>query len=270
MSGAFRALPSSDLTHAVEGLLLPSLAEALRGRGPGHCMRVSDLGPELMIALARGLRSQVPSANVHVLADGEAPSGEDLHVSSTKLVELRNPLPDGSLRPPLCVFLPANVRTSAEDSFGSATFEDFRVDDAYERLRRKLLERVPSTLRGYARDLLAHLGEQRSGPAVRAGLADRAFHADHPPQVQFTRLAETYPEGECRARCTDPRETRLPRAGRGLRMEQQGHGRRIHPRSGQGSLPSPYHAARGRNEDGGRSFGWVDVEGVLMCREERR
>ena len=163
MSGAFRALPSSDLTHAVEGLLLPSLAEALRDRGPGHCMRVSDLGPELMIALARGLRSQVPSASVHVLADGEAPSGEDLHVSSTKLVELRNPLPDGSLRPPLCVFLPANVRTSAEDSFGSATFEDFRVDDAYERLRRKLLERVPSTLRGYARDLLAHLGEQRWG-----------------------------------------------------------------------------------------------------------
>ena len=163
MSGAFRALPSSDLTHAVEGLLLPSLAAALRDRGPGHCMRVSDLGPELMIALARGLRSQVPSANVHVLADGETPLDEDLHVSSTKLVELRNPLPDGSLRPPLCVFLPANVRTSAEDSFGSATFEDFRVDDAYERLRRQLLKRVPSTLGGYARDVLDHLWEQRWG-----------------------------------------------------------------------------------------------------------
>ena len=163
MSGAFRALPSSDLTHAVEGLLLPSLAAALRDRGPGHCMRVSDLGPELMIALARGLRTQVPSANVHVLADGEARSDEDLHVSSTKLVELRNPLPDGSLRPPLCVFLPANLRTSAEDSFGSATFEDFRVDDAYELLRGQLLEGVPSTLRGYVRDILEHLREERWG-----------------------------------------------------------------------------------------------------------
>ena len=163
MSGAFRALPSSDLTHAVEGLLLPSLAAALRDRGPGHCMRVSDLGPELMIALARGLRSQVPSANVHVLADGEAPSDDDLHVSSTKLVELRNPLPDGSLRPPLCVFLPANLRTSAEDSFGSATFEDFRVEDSYELLRGQLLERVPSTLRGYARDILEYLRKERWG-----------------------------------------------------------------------------------------------------------
>ena len=60
-----------------------------------------------------------------------------------------------------------------------------------------------------------------AGTAVRAGLADRAFHADHPPQVQFTRLAETYPEGERRARCADPLETRLPRAGRGLRMEHR-------------------------------------------------
>ena len=42
-------------------------------------------------------------------------------------------------------------------------------------------------------------------------------------------------------------------------MEQQGHGRRIHPRGGQDPLPSPYHAARRRDEDGGRSFGWVDL-----------
>lgn len=96
MSGAFRVLPASEVTHAVEDLLLPSLAEALRGREPGHCMRVSDLGPELMLALARGLRRQAPSANVYVLAEGAVPAEDDLHVSSTKLVELRNPLPDGS------------------------------------------------------------------------------------------------------------------------------------------------------------------------------
>ena len=161
MSSAFRALPASEVTHAVEDLLLPSLAEALRGRQPGHCMRVSDLGPELMLALARGLRRQAPSANVHVLGEGAAPAEDDLYVSSTKLVELRNPLPDGSLRPPLCVFLPPNLQTSAEDSFGRATFEEFDVGDAYESLRGQALERVPTSIQGYVRDLLQHLREQR-------------------------------------------------------------------------------------------------------------
>ena len=160
MSDVFLALPAADLTHAVEDLLLPSLAEALRGRERGHCMRVSDVGPELMIALARGLRREVPEANVYVLADGAAPTEDDLYVSSTKLVELRNPLPDGSLRPPLCAFLPPNLQTSAEDSFGRATFEEFGVGDAYELLRRQVLERVPSSLQGFVRDLLQHLRDQ--------------------------------------------------------------------------------------------------------------
>ena len=157
MSGAFRALPDSDLTRCIEDLLLPRLAAALRDRDPGHCMRVSDLGPDLMIALARGLRNEVPAANVHVLAAGAPSPDDDLHVSSTKLVELRNPLPDGSLRPPLCVFLPPNLQTSAEDSFGSATFEQFRAGDAYESIRRQALERIPSSLQGYVRDVLQHL-----------------------------------------------------------------------------------------------------------------
>ena len=160
MSTGFRALPASDLAHSIEELLLPRLIEALRGRMPGHCMRVSDLGPEMISALARGLRSQAPKASVHVLADEAATNDGDLYISSTKLVELRNPLPDGSLRPPLCIFLPANLRTSAEDSFGSATFEEFPVGDAYDALRQRLLERIPSTLQGYVRDALQLLGEQ--------------------------------------------------------------------------------------------------------------
>ena len=161
MSGAFRTLPASDLARGIEELLLPRLTEALRDRAPGHCMRVSDLGPDLMAALARGLRSQAPAANIHVLTDAAATIDDDLYISSTKLVELRNPLPDGSLRPPLCVFLPAYLRTSAEDSFGSATFEEFPVGDAYAALQHRLLERIPSTLQGHVRDALQLLREQR-------------------------------------------------------------------------------------------------------------
>lgn len=167
MSSGFRALPNADLTRAVQELLLPRLAAALRERVAGHCMRVTDLDRELMVALARGLRKEVPGANVFVLVDG-APSAGDLYVSSTKLVELRNPLADGSLRSPLCVFLPAHLRTSAEDSFGRATFEEFPVGDSYQALRRRLLERVPATLQGYVRDILQFLDDQqwRWGGAV--------------------------------------------------------------------------------------------------------
>ena len=161
MSEAFRSLSASDIADSLEELLVPRLTEALRGRGPGHCMSVLDLGSELMVALAKGLRSQVPTANVHVLTDDATTTDSDLYISSTKLVELRNPLPDGLLRPPLCVFLPANLRTSAEDSFGRATFEEFPVSDAYDALRHRLLERVPSTIQGYVRDSLQLLQEQR-------------------------------------------------------------------------------------------------------------
>ena len=161
MSEPFRALGAPDVARSLEELLLPRLAEAVRRRMPGHCMSVLDLGEELMVPLAVGLRRQVPTANVHVLTDDHTAMNDDLHISSTKLVELRNPLPDGTLRPPLCVFLPANLRTSAEDSFGRATFEEFSVGDAYVTLRQQLLERTPATLQGYVRDALQLLRERR-------------------------------------------------------------------------------------------------------------
>ena len=161
MSGSFHSLPATKLTDAVENLLLPKLATALRGRERGHCMRVSDLGADLTVPLAKGLRHQVPAANIYVLAEGAVAPDDDLYVSSTKLVELRNPLPDGSLRPPLCVFLPPNLQTSAEDSFGVATFEEFDQGDAYESLRLQVMKRIPSSVQGYVRDFLQHVREQR-------------------------------------------------------------------------------------------------------------
>ena len=161
MSDVFQAIHARDVAGNIEEVLLPRLTEALRDRVPGHCMRVSDLDSDLMAALAKALRSQTTQTNVHVLTDDAVTAADDLYISSTKLVELRNPLPDGTLRPPLCVFLPANLRTSAEDSFGSATFEEFPVGDIYDALRLRLLERIPSALRGYVQDVLQLLREER-------------------------------------------------------------------------------------------------------------
>lgn len=148
MSRGLRELTSQELSAALESVLLPRLCKVLAARDLGHCMRVTDVDRELMIRLAGGLRAAVPSANVVVLADdalrAQAP---ELAVTSTKLVELRNPLPNDELRPPLLVFVPNDLRASAEDSFGVATFEEVSIEGAYAQLNEQLITQIPANLR---------------------------------------------------------------------------------------------------------------------------
>jgi hypothetical protein len=163
MTQGLHELTSQELNAALESVLLPKLTKLLASRGLGHCMRVTDLDPELMIRLAGGLRAAVPSANVVLLADEvlrtQAP---ELSVTSTKLVELRNPLPNDELRPPLLVFVPNDLRASAEDSFGVATFEEVSIEGAYADLTVQLIRDVPSNLRIA---IEASLSELRRGDA---------------------------------------------------------------------------------------------------------
>lgn len=148
MSQGLRELTNNELNAALESVLLPRLSQLLGARDLGHCMRVTDLDRELMIRLAGGLRAAVPSVNVVVLADDSLRAmAPDLAVSSTKLVELRNPLPNDELRPPLLVFVPNDLRASAEDSFGVATFEEIAIDGAYAELNAQLITQVPANLR---------------------------------------------------------------------------------------------------------------------------
>ncbi|MDB0510779.1 hypothetical protein LBW60_23415 [Ralstonia solanacearum] len=148
MSQGLRELTNRELNAALESVLLPRLSQQLAARDLGHCMRVTDLDRELMIRLAGGLRAAVPSANVVVLADDSLRAiAPDLAVSSTKLVELRNPLPNDELRPPLLVFVPNDLRASAEDSFGVATFEEVAIDGAYAELNAQLIAQVPANFR---------------------------------------------------------------------------------------------------------------------------
>ena len=139
MSQGLRELTSQELNAALESVLLPRLAKLLSAREHGHCMRVTDLDRELMVRLAGGLRAMVPATNVVVLADEALRTlAPDLAVTSTKLVELRNPLPNDELRPALLVFVPNDLRASAEDSFGVATFEEVSGLNVSELLLLKL------------------------------------------------------------------------------------------------------------------------------------
>jgi len=162
MSRGLTELAPQDLNAALEAVLLPRLVAVLGARSAGHCMRVTDLDRDLMLRLCGGLRSQMPTATVVVLADdalrAQAP---EFAVSSTKLVELRNPLPNDELRPPLLVFVPNDLRASAEDSFGVATFEEVTMDGAYAELIATLVAEVPPHLRGAIEAMISDLRAQR-------------------------------------------------------------------------------------------------------------
>jgi len=161
MSTGLRELLDEDLEAALEQLLTPRLAELIHERQPGHCMRVSDLDTSLAVRLCRRLRSVVgDGAQVYVL--GEPPDvPADVAVSSTKLVELRNPDARGEHRAPLLAFVPPGTHTSAEDSFGVATFEEVDLGDVYADLVARHIATLSTEMRPSIEDLFAVLDDER-------------------------------------------------------------------------------------------------------------
>jgi hypothetical protein len=120
-------------------------------------MRLADLDSALMERLCARLRKEVPDAQVVILGNGNAITNSEFTVSATKLVELRNPVSDGTQRSPLLVFIPNEIRAAAEDSFGVATFEDIPVGDIYNQLRGRLIEELPSPIKGAVAEGLRRL-----------------------------------------------------------------------------------------------------------------
>jgi hypothetical protein len=122
-------------------------------------MRVTDLNDEVMGAVCKELHRILPDSNIFILG-GHDQEGMPYRVTSTKLVEIRNPGANGELRQPLLVFIPTSLRTSAEDSFGVATFEELTFTGIYEDLINLLLDRLPATLTSHVRDLFGILSEE--------------------------------------------------------------------------------------------------------------
>lgn len=159
MSNVFTKLSPDKLNAAVAGLLCPHIEAILGDRGPGHCMRVTDLDDEVMEAVCKELRRACQDGNIFILGSHDQ-ERLPYRVTSTKLVELRNPDANGELRQPLLVFIPTSLRTSAEDSFGVATFEELTFTTIYEDLIDLLFDRLPATLISHVRDLFGNLSEE--------------------------------------------------------------------------------------------------------------
>jgi len=157
MSQDFRQVKPDDVNAELQLVLQEQLLALLQTRQPGHCMRVGDLDTTVMLEVARKLREHVgASAQVHVLAR-EVTNGDPLLITSSKLVELRNPLADAQLRPPLLVFVPNDLRTAAEDSFAEATFEQVSVAHAFSLLRSRLTESLPESLRATVSEVISQV-----------------------------------------------------------------------------------------------------------------
>lgn len=144
-TAGLKPLNREEWLDSVESVASPFLRRILAKRAPGHCMRVVDIDIDLMIKLCRRMRDICPEVQTFVLAAPEVPL--DISVTSTKLVELRNPLADGSQRAPLLVFLPPAIKAAAEDSFGIATFESIGLHPVFHELKETLLGEIEPRLR---------------------------------------------------------------------------------------------------------------------------
>jgi hypothetical protein len=161
MSTGLRELTADDIQIALERMLTPSLIHRLAARGPGHCARVVDMDAPLAVRLCERLRASATNgAQVYVLGDPPHVPAE-VAVTSTKLVELRNPGAAGQQRPPLLVFVPPGTHASAEDSFGIATFEEVPLGDVYADLAARLLAELPADLRGAVTEILTTVEEAK-------------------------------------------------------------------------------------------------------------
>lgn len=186
MSTGLRELGPDDLQAALEQLLAPRLASLLGTRRPGHCARVVDVESPLAVRLCQRVRRSLRDDAQVLVLGGPPRVPAAVAVTTTKLVELRNPDEEGRLRPPLLVFVPPGTHASAEDSFGVATFEEVQLGDVYADLADQLLAALPTDVRRVAGEVLATLDEEKWPHATsyaRARFLLTIGVNDHDPEV---------------------------------------------------------------------------------------
>lgn len=98
----------------------------------GHCMKVTGFPLEVLPELRNKITSRETQAECYILS--ETLSGSE-YITPTKLIELRN-----DLTKPILILIPVNSSTSAEDSYGNATFQDLSVKTLDSMLFQSLLD----------------------------------------------------------------------------------------------------------------------------------
>ena len=118
------------LQHVVE-----SYTPLLKSAKDGHCMKITGLAMKELTRLLPMLRPINPNVSVYILSETE---NGDEYIHASKLIELRND-PEKSV----LILVPSNSRTSAEDSYGDATFQNLSVAELQDSFLGSLINDIP-------------------------------------------------------------------------------------------------------------------------------
>lgn len=119
----------------------------------GHCLKITGLALKELQKLIGMLRPINPDVQVYILSDEL--SGED-YICATKLIELRNASSKAIL-----ALIPVNSRTSAEDSYGDATFRNLNVASLHDAFYFNLQDEIPDSYRHIWSNLVPLFREKR-------------------------------------------------------------------------------------------------------------
>lgn len=118
------------INHVVE-----CYSAKLKAAKPGHCMKITGLAMKELRILLPMLRGINENLCVYILSETE--KGEE-YIHATKLIELRN-----NPNKAVLILVPSNSRTSAEDSYGDATFQNLPAVELQSSFLSKLVMEMP-------------------------------------------------------------------------------------------------------------------------------
>lgn len=118
------------IQHIVE-----SYSTKLKAAKPGHCMKITGLAMKELRVLLPLLRPINTDMEIYILSEEE--KGDEF-IHATKLIELRN-----NPEKAVLILVPSNSRTSAEDSYGDATFQNLSASDLQDSFIWKLIDELP-------------------------------------------------------------------------------------------------------------------------------
>ena len=138
--------------------LVESYSKTVKAAKPGHCMKVTGLALSELKTLISMLRPVNPNISVFILSEDE--SGPD-YIRASKLIEMRND-PEATI----LVLIPANSRTSAEDSYGDATFQNLSAAELKINFLYYLISEIPEDKKA-AWDTVWQVLQMYVGPSMQ-------------------------------------------------------------------------------------------------------